>query len=279
MIDIKIDEDIVYVDVEKEGRHFKKITDLKTFRETVGIVETSYDSGWLPGKTGVKRITKNSINEKIVYIHPGGRKTVRYTDNWYPHYSDEHGYTEQDYTDVGHPRDDDMDDDDYENYIRRRWSTILDKLYLEGKFPDNQMYEIMLPDAIIIASKAADAKHWTVRLFSLGFNTLLTGREQLYEYPTPNIYSGAGRICWGDYDDEFDTSFEGIQPFQGYLPTFLSSSFNSDLSSGRIRSERSLINFWSQMDSMFKDGATNEEVYALYEDKFRRTDYTIDSFI
>lgn len=277
MIDIKIDNEIVYVDVEKEGRHFKKITSLDTFRKTVGVVETSYDSGWLPGKTGVKRILENTTQQKVVYIHPGGRVKVRYTDNWYPYYTDDHGYTEEDYTNVGFSRKENMDDDRYETYIRDYWHTILNKLYEQGKYPENQLYNIVVPDAVIIGSKAAEAKHWKIRLFSLGHNTLLTGREELFEYPMPNIYTGQGRICWGD--NEFQTNFEGIQPFQGYFPAFISSSFNSDLSDGRIVSDQSIVRIWKQMDRMLEEGATNEQVYKLYEGRFRTTGETIKTYI
>lgn len=276
MINIQIDEELVYIDVEKDGRNFKKATNLRTFRETVGITERSYDSGLLPGQTGTKRIIDNNRHQKVIYIHPAHKRTVRFTGDGYPGYSDDHGYTQHEFDLAGYTQRSDESDDDYEERLRENFDYIVNNLIRQEIYPKTQLIDIMVPEATIIASKANDASRWRIRIFTLGFNTMLTGRERLYEFPAPNIYGGAGEICWGD--DEFDTDFDKLQVLQSIVPSFLSSPFNYDLSSGRLQSG-SIIDMWHRMDQKFAEGASEEEVLEMYYGNLRETGRTIDSYI
>lgn len=276
MIDIKINESMVYIDVNKEGRQFKKVTNLNTFRESIGIVKEEYDSGWLPGKTGVKRIVENNDIIKYVYIHPGGRRKLHYSRGLIPRYEDDHGYTEENYAQVGYPKND-KTDDEYEGYLRNDWRDIVNRLYREKIYPDTEFYNVVLPDAFIIATKRKDRSSWSIRIFTLGLNSLFTGHEKLYEYPTPNIYSGSGKVCWGN--QEFDNTFDNPLVLQSYLPSLLSSPFNNDLSEGRLIHSVDILNLWKDMDTMIKEGCSDEEVLKLYDGILRDSDYTVNSFI
>lgn len=275
MINIQIDDELVYIDVEKEGRSFKKATNLKTFRETIGITERSYDSGLLPGRTGTKRIIENSTHQKVIYIHPAHRRTVRFTGLSWPTFTGNHGYTEEDFELVGYGKEEDETQEEYEERLTSDFHNVVRKLVLRERYPATELFDIMVPEAILIGTKANDASRWRVGIFTLGFNTLLTGRETLYEYPAPNIYSGAGEICWGD--DGFDFSFTKLQVFQSIVPSFFSSPFNYDLASGRLN-DTSIVDMWQRMDEKFKEGATEEEVLQMYSGKFRSTRRTVDSY-
>lgn len=277
MINIQIDDELVYIDVEKDGRNFKKATNLRTFRETIGITEVSFDSGLLPGQTGTKRIIDNNTHKKVIYIHPAHKRTVRFTGENTPRFEDDHGYTEADFAAAGYERGNDESEEDYEKRLRVDFFSIVQKLIRMERYPKTELFDIMVPEAILIGSRAKDASRWRVRVFTLGFNTMLTGRERLYEYPAPNIYGGAGEICWGD--DEFDYSFDNLQVFQGIMTSFFSSPFNYDLASGRLANSDSIINLWHEMDEAFTNGATENEVLKMYEGKFRSTQRTIDSYI
>lgn len=273
MINIQIDDDIVLLEVEEDGRRFKKMTDLQSFRQTVGITETSYDSGLLPGRVGTKRIMENETEEKILYIEPAQRRTVSYVTHWNVEYEDTHGFTEDDYTQVGFERRENQTDAEYETYLINNWNDIVRALSRNSIRPQDSVYDIMLPNAVIIAKRTSQLQSWRIYLYTLGFNTLLTGEEELYEFPTPNIFDSGGRICWGN--DEYDSRFDNKQVLQGLLPRFLSSPFNDDLAQGRLL-RTDVRQFWRDMTNAFKEGKTEEEVLLMYEDKFKGIGRTVD---
>lgn len=275
MIDIKIDDNMVFIDAERDGSNFKKITSLDTFRESLSLDRQTYDSGVLPGKSGTKRIIEKDGAKQIFYIHPAHKRKVYYIDEYEVDYNAEHGYTEEDYESVDFPRGD-RDDYEYERLLRSNWETITYRLKQAGKFPENESYDIMVPDSLVIAKERPGYTEWEIVLVTLGMGSFINGSEALYRYPAPNVYSGSEAICWGENQEinQFN-SFLGVQSI---VPSFWASPFNDDLASGRT-ANTSILRLWREMDQLFASGSTEDEVLRMYHNEFISISKTSNDYL
>lgn len=274
MINIKIDDELAFIEVNDGNRSYQKATTLEKVQEAIGIKDKSFDSELLPGKYGTKQIKETSNYKRIVYLHPPERRRVHKSSYDRINYTDNHGYTEEDYERVGYDRLG-RTDAEYEEYLMENWNTIVHKLERIGIYSETEMYDIMLPEALVYAIKDSHARGWGIQLYTLGGQSVLTGDETLYRYPAPNIFD-SGNICWGE--NEYEGVFPNFSFVQGIVPKFLSSTFNDDLVEYRIRN-MSIDRFWKEMDTAFNNGATEEEVLSMYEGKYFETHKTINNLM
>lgn len=270
MINIQIKENMAHLEVDENGRSFKKLVTLEDFRKTIGINDTTYDSGFLPGRWGVKRILESSEEQKAIYVEPARRRQIKFRYNWLPDFDDNHTYTEEEYEAVGYGREE-RTDYEYEEYLRSHWGDLRRLLRNEFGTP-SRIFDIMVPNAVLFVSRNLNNGRSTIRLYTTGFGSVITGEEDLYEYPMPNIYPTEGEICWGNVD--MARNIENIRNIEGLLPSFLSSGFNHDLYEDRVTGE--LLEIWKGMDEAFKDGASEEEVLSYYDNEFLSISTTIN---
>lgn len=276
MIDIHIDEETAIINLENNNRKSKKIVTLKNLREAIGIRDQTYDSGFLPGRYGTKRIYEDSNKEMILYTSPAERRKVVYSYVFTPRFDTPLAYTEEDYENTGHSQGD-MSDEDYQTYLEENWEDeILEDLRRESRFSGYmeahpRVFDIMVPPTVMIARKAKGTQNGSVKLFTNGLADFISEDQDIYRYPAPNIFP-EGTICWGDHDS--DVRIQDIKKIQGLVPNFLSTDFNNDLAGGRINGN--IVHFWEEMDNAFRDGKSEEEVLEMYESKLIRESSTIN---
>lgn len=271
MINIQIKENMAYLEVEENGRSFKKLVTLDNFRKSIGITEHTYDSGFLPGRWGIKRLYENSRVEKAIYIEPARRRQIKFRYSWVPEFDDNHTYTEEAYREVGYEKGD-KTDEEYEQYLRDNWSDV--RRSLRDRFGRPvRAFDIMVPNAVLFMDKNIEYNRTKVKVFTTGGTTVMTGNERLYEYPMPNIYEEDGSICWGDL--ESGAQIESLRNIEGLFPSFLASEFNHDLYDNRLEGE--LLDVWKEMHEMFKEGKSEEEVLSVYNGTFIELGQTINN--
>jgi len=133
-------------------------------------------------------------------------------------------------------------------------------------------YEIMTPTLVYIAhveniAGAERVKFHEGQLFATN-TPVLTGLERTYHAPFGNIWKNAScynsdKICWGENASLGTT----LKMSDLHVDRFFLAAFNTDLDTGRFE-EHSIEDFklfktnhlYAQMDKMFKEGATEQQV-------------------
>lgn len=152
-------------------------------------------------------------------------------------------------------------------------------------------YDIMTPNLVYVAQVEVNpgdgrVKFGDGKLFAT-LKPVVTGLEETYFAPFGNIYRNEGtdtrdRICWGN-DASLGTTLKMVDL---HISRFFLAPFNSDLDDKRFQSHEvgefkifKTNHLYAQMDTMFKDGSTEEEVLEyLNRHLMKQGDETVNSY-
>lgn len=152
-------------------------------------------------------------------------------------------------------------------------------------------YDIMTPNLVYVAKADHDGNPAKVtfgdgQLFATVV-PVVTGFEETYHAPFGNIYKNPeshnrDRICWG-LGANLGTSLKMIDM---HMAIFFQAVFNTDLDDNRFVSHEiegarifKTNHLFVQMDKMFQDGASEQEVLAyLHKHMLKQSSATVNSY-
>lgn len=255
-------ENFVTVKLNREGVSSEKLITYPQLQTLLGGTSPSYDSGWLPGETGVQRIkTKSNGKTYICYLEPAQMRTIKYRgDLW----AEAKERFDEDYY------------DDYDDYLRDVEEEY-ERLVEEHGEDEDSTFQVPMPILGILARYRPDTEGGIYFEELIAFalkNPILTGNETVYYPPVNNIYDD-GRICWGSTD----LRLTGVRQLEGLWTTFFHNYANYDLSYERIAEYtmpgRSLESFkphhlHRDVHGLIQDGMSHEEALEFVSDKLHR---------
>lgn len=252
-------ENFVTVKLNRGGISSEKLITYPQLQTLLGGTSPSYDSGWLPGETGVQRIkTKSDGRTYMCYLEPPQVRTVKYRSDLWNEAEDR--FEEDDYEDY----------DDYRQDVEDEYYRLVD---LHGEDEDNE-FQVPMPILGVLARyrPATDGGVYFEELVAFSLkNPILTGNETVYYPPVNNIYED-GRICWGNADIRLTSP----RQLEGLWTTFFHNYANYDLALERIHEYTAPgANIESfkphhlhrDIHELIKDGMSHEEALDFVSDK------------